>query len=132
MLDRTFHIDDIPWLSTNDRDHRRAGRGAMRLWRNPCGSKESVDGKEFKEKKHMNKKLLASAGALTVVVVGGYLAYRWVSTKQLDLFLEDETEDKDLWPLGKLTRTSEQRAHLEKVLRDSDSHLSDILAEEGL
>jgi len=42
----------------------------------------------------MNKKLIVGTAALTTVAVGGYLYYRWVRSVPLDLFLEDETEDK--------------------------------------
>lgn len=44
----------------------------------------------------MNKKLILGTAALTTVVVGGYLYYRWVKTEPFDLFLEDEREEEEV------------------------------------
>ena len=66
----------------------------------------------------MKKKLIVGTAALTTVAVGGSLYYRWVRTRPLDLFLEDETDDKPDWdkvlePQGWTRKESEtQGEHL--------------------
>jgi hypothetical protein len=42
----------------------------------------------------MNKKMILGTAALTTVVVGGYLYYRWVRNESLSLFLGDDTEER--------------------------------------
>ena len=73
----------------------------------------------------MNKKLIVGTAALTTVVVGGYLYYRWVRSRALDLFLDDEPEPLRMEDFSKRDweRIQESIATLQAPGEDEVFHL---------